>query len=667
MVRNNNTKALTSLALMETNLLSNDYLSTFLPFLASLTSKKDYSVIEIGTIVQDFKEEFGIGIPRAPMKSILSRAAAQGLIEIRQDGRYYPVKSEIIKISFASQVKESQLEIDNIINSFQIFVKENYDLEIERNDVVDIFINFLDEYSPNTISGEYYDDNIQITANRYLYLMGEFIQQSVKMNSSIFKIIAKLSMAYLIATALTFDEPVDGRLDELSGITLYLDTPIILRLLGLQTEELERSYKEMFETFKSLLNADFKIFQHTLDEVSGIIEDCSRWIENPSYNPCYANPALLNFVRRNYSKTEVDLYCSSLVEKLEAINVFVDEYDFYGFNDKSQQMNSKVFEQKLIEAYKKNNINYDEIKNAASIQYDVHSIENIVKLWGRKSSRSYSKLGNIFITSNSTLAYVCRKYSKDYWWDDKNHKSPCITDYYLGTMLWLSTPAEKIENVSKLKLLADCSAATTLSREVMEKFAYALEKLKQDKGIKNQDFLLLRRYAYEKKYLQNLTLNEENAFKDDTIDEILANIKLEIQKPLLNTIEEKDNLISNLVSENDKKNAVIDELENEKLAEKKKREGRQHEDEKKATDLAKCIINVVIPWFTAAAIFLVGILQFIPYFNRFGLAIKIVSLIISLTSATILALFKWKKFNMEKKLIKFLYRYYRIKRYNHDL
>ncbi len=662
-MQNNNSKALTSLALMETSLLSSDYLSTFLPFIATLTLEKSYESIDINQLVADFKAEYGIRIPRAPMQSILSKAVSLGLIEPFQDGRYIPVKQEMQKMSFRTEQNKCKLEIESILNNFIRFVKDNHNIDVSITESIDILMNFMDEYSPKTISGEYYGENVKLISNRDLYLMGDFIQFSIKSDISVFESIRKISMAYLITTALTFDEPVDKRVDGLYGVTLYLDTPIVLRLLGLHTEELERSYKEMFLAFNNSINPQLKMFQHTFDEVSGIIGDCSNWIDNPEYNPKYANPALLNFVKRNYSKIQVELYKNTLRSKLEELGIEVDEHDYYDAIGQSSQINSEKFEQKLIEVYKRNNPNYNENKNPTSLQYDVRSIENIVKLWKRKSSSTYSTLGYVFVTSNSTLAYVARKFTSDYWWDNKNHKSPCITDYYLGTMIWLSTPAEEIENVSKLKLLADCSAATSPTREVMDKFLYELEKLKESKGIKSEDYLLFRKNAYEKNYIQKLTLNEESAFKEDFLDQMLAQIKDDLNRPYIEELSKKEEQIKSLILKQQEQNEEINMLYNEK----QKADTFEKEEYKICEDRAERIVNVIInsslPWFGALVGLIITVSLWTPVFSGFEFWLKLLSSVISFSVSTVLALLKSNLFGTRDKLKHSLIRHYQIKQF----
>ena len=58
MSEKHNLKALTSLALLSSEIIPKDYLSVFLPFVATLAVKKQYEEINIATIAADFNEEY---------------------------------------------------------------------------------------------------------------------------------------------------------------------------------------------------------------------------------------------------------------------------------------------------------------------------------------------------------------------------------------------------------------------------------------------------------------------------------------------------------------------------------------------------------------------------------------------------------------------------------
>jgi len=662
----NNSKVLTSLALMETSLLSQDYLSTFIPFIATLTLKNKYDDLDINTVVVDFATEFGINIPRAPMSSILSRCVNNGLVTQSQDGKYYPKKDKMQELSFLNRRNEDSKSISHVIDCFINF-STNHDVLFSQNEAIGIFIGFLEKNSSKTIAGDTDDLGVDdIVTKRDLYLIGAFIRHIFDTDTQMFEIIQRLAMAYLVSEALTYDLPADTRTQEFHGLTVYLDTPIALRLLGLQSEEFENAYKEMFDNFNETIKPIYKVFQHTFDEISGIIKDCATWIDNSEYNPVYANPALLCFVEKKFNRTQVELYHTALEDKLNEYDIEVDRLQYYDLVNHSKQIDINVLQERLVESYKARNPQYD--VNNYSIGYDVQSIDNIIKLWGTKSSRRYSTLGYIFLTNNATLAYVCRKFTSDYWWDNKNHKSPCITDYYLGTMVWLSTPAEKMEAYSKLKLLADCSSATTLSWEVKEKFLSTLERLQETKGIRPDDFLLLRQYAFEKKYLSSITLNEENAFKDDTIENLLNDIKNDIQKPLILDINKKEEIIDELKIRDTQKTERIRQLESEKLFEQEQDACEQIRLKNKSELLVKKIGK-----FYSRIVFAIFALTFavftfiVPNLSNWTGLVSVVSGIMTLTSVLFYGIIEFNILGLRNRLKSWLLRHYKIHEYKKGL
>jgi len=598
---NHNLKALTSLALLSTPIFSDDYLSTFLPFVATLALKKRYKEIEIKTVVSDFHEEYGLYIPRAPMQSILSRAIKTGLIEQRDNGKYYPIDNKMLEISFIHAEKSEKNKIKFILQKFIDFARENFKIEYDEQRAGECLIDFLDEYSPKSILMEKEIEEIssQASDRKDLYLVGCFISHVSKNDLSLFEAVESLAFSYLIVIAMSFDEPVEKRVSVLSNLTIYLDTNVVFRLLGLETDELKDAYIELFEMYRKSISPVFKVFRHTMDEMIGILQDCAKWINHPGYNPQLAKPALLSFIKKGFDATQINLYINRFEESLNENGISVDDGGYYDIDYGKHQIDEKILKTTLIQMYREHNPSYDPDKKSGTLQYDIQSIANIVKLWGNKSSRTYSRLGYLFLTSNTTLAYVCRRYSSDYWHDGKKHKSPCITDYYLGTMIWLSTPTERIQKVNKLKLLADCSAAMTLSKDVMDKFMIELEKLKTNQSISSEDYLLLRNESYQTNYLQNMTLNDETRFTDEMPEIILRRIKENIKRPLQDKIEQKEKAIDELRKEKEIQGEELEKIRRERENAREEEERRNKKIEQDAEKWNNRIENFIIPVFVA--------------------------------------------------------------------
>lgn len=644
-------KVLTSLALMETDLLSRDYLSNFLPYIANLLEKKKYASIEIREVIKDFKEEYGIDLPHAPMKDVLSRAVEEGIIALEHNGKYVVQKSKILQYSFLSAQKTREQEINILLNNFISYVKKEYDLDIDRTMAGESFIDFLDEYSPREIAQEnnLTDDEIN-RSNKSVFLMAEFIQQCREHDLSSFSLLNNLSVAYLLTVALNFDAPVEGRLERFKGMTIYLDTPIILRLLGLQTEELAISYKEMFENFTETLAPEFRIFEHTYNELEDIIADCAKWIDNPLYDPRYANPALLQFIKKNFTRTEIELYAANLLDKLSVFNIEIDTREYYLLQENKYEIDVVKLKERLVSIYKKNNPDYDDVRGDRALTYDINSIEKIAKLWGNKSSRSYHNLGYVFLTTNGTLSYVSRRYIKEYWWNRQQEKSPCITDSYLGTMVWLSTPAEKMKKLSRLKLLADCSAATSLSKEVLDKLYRTVEEMKKSNEINNDDYLILRAQSYDSNYLKRITYNDENEFSDGTVEQLLEHIKQKNALPYKKEIEEKNNENIRLKEELEEKNRKNQQLMDDKRKEEKIKDKNEDVINAYAEKICVQITDVYLPVLVGLFVVITAAIVCMSDMQFLDKPINLLSSILTLATTLVNISLKQNLFSSKNKL-----------------
>jgi len=663
-----NSKLLKSLALLGTSVFPDDYISTFIPFIATIIQDKKYQHIEIAKLQEDFVETYGFNIPRGPMTTILSRCVNKNLIEKNSDGRFYPNNSVISEVSFLAQQEESKRVYNNILISFLSYVSKNFpDIKISKEEADTIFINFLDNYSPRTIGNEVGTDYVPSTSNKYMYLVGVFVQEAYAHNNEIFREITRLSMAHTIGTAITYDVDVDKNLEEYGSLVLHLDTPIVLRFLGLQTEEFEDVYKDMFDIFNNTIKPEYRIFSHTLDEITNILKDCANWIENPAYNPKFANSALLTFLKRKFTKFEVELYINNIETYLAELNISIDNMNIFDHFSDKYQIDEKILFNKLVETYKQSRTGFDIDKKKYTIDIDIQSIVAIVKLRGNKSAKSFSSSKYLFLTSNSTLAYVCRRFINDYKGRSRNQKPPCITDYFLSTMIWLSSSTKKLENFSHSKLLADCRAATSVSDEQIAQFMDSLERLKHNSKINDNDYLFMRKYAFEQNYIEKRTLNETNAFTDKMIEEILEEIKGEIIAPYQETIKSKDEHLKNLESKNKDLTQKLEKVQTDNDNKNNNNLNRQKKYKQSAEKAVEHIIHGIIP--VAIGAFALLILLFTVINNDSGLndLAKILSGTVTFISCCILGILKCNFMEVKSNLIQFFIKKYQIKEFKKQL
>lgn len=391
-------------------------------------------------------------------------------------------------------------------------------------------------------------------------MVAKFVRYCNESKPELFKIIQQLSAAYLIASTVVsqIKEEDSKKTCEYNSMIIYLDTPIVLKILGLNTDEMQISYAELLNELKNRNNI-FRVFQHTYDEINGILSDCEHWIGNPKYEAKYASQALRTFVARKYNKGDIQLFITSLRRRLEKYNIQVDDTDYYSEKFNYLQIDESFVRDAIIKSYSESNAYFNIYNKKYTIECDVKSISAIFKLRKKKVYKDYCAAKYIFITTNSTLAYISSKFTASQNPSYSNRVYPCTTDVVIGTAMWLSAPVKKIDGFSEKKLLADCSSIVLPSEKLISELSDSIERLKDNEVISSSDYYLLKTYQYSESSLSNKTLNNEELFNDKITEEILADIKLEIESPLLVRIKAKDEQLEKAKQENQQLLKIIDE------------------------------------------------------------------------------------------------------------
>jgi hypothetical protein len=541
---NEKDKLIGSLAILKSGLIEKDFISTYVPFVAAilLDIGKSEEGIKVENICTLFEKYYGFTIDRAPMVTVLNKCSHLGLVEKCRNGKYVPnIEKCAQKAISENEVARRYQENSDVIIAIKNYYKEKYNIEEKEEAIEDYFLKFLSENSAKTLIVDF-KDNKQLpetrTHRQNYFIISNFIYDSKNNNPKIFSKILNLATAYLMSSAIAYgDKDERTQIDAFKNLVIYLDTPLVIRLLGLNGKEYQDAIKSLLDQLKSL-GANFYIFSHDFDELKIILSDCLRWINEENYNQFRASLALRTFVERKFTKNDIQEYIDTLENKLQYYSIEIDDRDYYVGKYYSSQIDDKYIEDQIIAAYKESNPDFNYYYKKLTIETDVKSISAIFKLWNNRTARTYRQAKYVFLTNNVTLALSCRRYILKYNRNCKDGIYPCITDVFLGTNIWLSAPVKKIESFSQKKLMADCMSMIEPSESLLQCLQQSIEKAKNDETITKQQYYLLKYKAYQNDYLTNKTLNDETAFDDRITESILEDIENEIKAPLKKQIKE---------------------------------------------------------------------------------------------------------------------------------
>ena len=274
-------RTIISLAILKVNQdkYQKDYLDNFVPFVATLIKKKDYKEIDVNTICSDFQEEFGLTIPYHPMLTLLKRSKKRSIIKQEQK-TYYPNKNKISDYDFSDKSEEQLTGYDSFIGAFIDFAKDKYDIDITEDDADAAFITCLKQHDMEIL---FASENKTIlpevkSSSNLNFLAYKFICNIYESKSEYFELVKNMAIGHMLSAPLLYDNFEKFR-GKLSKTEIFLDTNFIFRLLGYDGSLRKAAYNDLINAFIEQKN-NLYIFQHTFEEVKGILKDCLVWIDS---------------------------------------------------------------------------------------------------------------------------------------------------------------------------------------------------------------------------------------------------------------------------------------------------------------------------------------------------------------------------------------------------
>lgn len=293
----------------------------------------------------------------------------------------------------------------------------------------------------------------------------------------------------------------------------YLDTPLLIPVLGLEGESRQSALLELIALL-SRLGGKVVVFSHTRRELHGVLYGAAAYLNSPDGRGSIVYEAR----ERGTTKSDLILLAESIDEILGEFGIEVEDTPHYV---DAFQIDETVFEEVL-----KEEVRY--FNNPKAIVYDINSVRSTYAIRGHKSATSLEKAQAVLVTSNTAFAKAAWEYGKRY--ESSQEVSVVISDFSLANMAWLKAPMEA-PSIPKTQLLAFCYAALKPSEMLLNKFMSEIDKLERKGCITEREHQLLRGSPEIYSKLMHYTLGEDDALNEEiimhTLDSAIAAIKKE--------------------------------------------------------------------------------------------------------------------------------------------
>lgn len=497
-----------------------DIIAAYARMVAALIRKKRYDLCTAEILSADFKQQYGFPVPYHPMQTIMDECIKLGFLTYNSSiHQCIPNYNCIDCEDFMDIVEEKNLEFGHIISEFNDYLIDTYGIHSSSDDLNDKILAFIERYGIKASN-----DKGILRKVKDDFLFADFLVSCIESGKEeVLNYLDEYTIGLSLSEVFTYCEKPETYTSR--GTCVYLDTSLLFRLLGIGSSDHSNSYTSFLRNMRQL-GMRLKVYDHTINEMIGIIEGAKYWIGNPNFDASLASEAAYFFVRNGWTIDEVDRFSCDLRTRLqEDYQIAIDSMPYPKAEDIKTPPEAKIKEM-IVAEYRGSSPNsiieerdYSIDQDAKSIFFTQHKNNTVIPY-------HINDIKNIFITSNRSLAKVgyqlCYSLAghKDYF------IPTVMTEVKWGTLLWFNSPSN-ISEINRPALASAAYAAFRPSAELTHKLNTTLAELERQGSISPEQCYLLKVNPIAQRLLAKKTINNPDRFIEETPLEILKELRQE--------------------------------------------------------------------------------------------------------------------------------------------
>lgn len=506
-------------ALFKMQCANGNVLEAYYPFMANIILENNMEEINEDLIKKVFEERYKINISVLFIRQVLGVGIENKSI-VKKYGKYIADNAELKKY------KIGKSDFNKSWNTLKSLFQKYY-YSITQGSISDeifdrLVFSLIDTHSIKfIIDSEWAGDD---KVDDYEYYWYSFIKELPQINQKVFDFLAYLSASSTYREALFVSQPQEVKYENLN---IYLDSPMIFALLGMDSVERCEAYQELLNEIKKK-GCNIQILDNNFEEVQGIIERASNWASSSAYDISKANKVAKYFHDSGKSRADMIEYSEGLEDLLNELGIVVKETSYDTLSNSFQEDEEKLFEM-VSKKYSEHNMSFSQEKEE-TIRCDVKSI---IMIYRERKGKTFTRINtctDLMLTINAALANVCKNYEQTRG-STTGHIPACVSADLFGSILWLNSPLESVE-YQKKKILADCYSALRPNKALLRKYVESVETAWKTGKIDEKKYLFMRSHAVVSDALMNVTKGDYAKFNDNTYIDVYEEIQAIARKEL---------------------------------------------------------------------------------------------------------------------------------------
>jgi DNA-binding PadR family transcriptional regulator len=493
-----------------------DIIDSFWPLVINVLPR-DKSSLPIEKVQKEIEEHYGLKVPQHSLGTIIKRAAKKGYVERAQksisltpDGLTYfdqkiePEREANRRVNelladakaFMERALKTVLSLDQIKGIIQAFILENLE-------TLEQF--FTDDGAPTHSRNTFSTDSERVLV--------DYFTDVEKTKPLIFQTLQDIVCGSVISAIVHTRELFQESGRKFDKTVVYLDSNYVFSLLNLRYDEENKPAQELFTLMKEEGTFDFKVFDFTLHEITGVLRNYEK--EERYYQPHIKvrNSLFASLKARGWTPAKVREFIVNVEERLwDELQVSIGPTEI-----NLGKYEADASRRALLAQYKPDQASREQ-------NHDLAAIDRIRAL-RRKDVRRIEKAQAIFLTSDMKLAlfnYIGEEHK------EKDTISEVIPDRLLTNILWLKNPAAS-DKFSLDSIIANYSRNLFVDQTVWKQFYKNLVELRIEGSLDDTQVSIL---LYDRHLQEMLSEYEPDEMEEIDPEKILKNIeKIREEKP----------------------------------------------------------------------------------------------------------------------------------------
>lgn len=521
---------ITSLAILKANYdRGKDYLDNLRPFISYVISKDNRKQFASMQIQQLIEKEFGLKIPLRPLELVFKRLVREG--KMRRAGGKFHRKNLPDSTANVERERSFFLRTQNAVTEdFRSYIEQRFLVKWSSEEAEEALYNYINDYSIECVTAYQKAQIVPIigkSTRNTRFLISHYLNHVSSGDPQKFDYFVTIVKARMLASAFLGEELSEHGV-KFKNTTVYLDTGLILRLLGVAENNHQIITLETMELLREA-NARLAVFDHTLEEVEYVLKRLEKELDIGSISEGETVASLREMGR---SASDVAMIRAQLRESLEEHAIKVEESPDY---IAKFQIDELLLEECFIKEELK--YNHDIVKRK-----DINSIRSIYVRRSGMCPRRIEEARALMMTTNIALARAAYTYGKQH--EESREVSTVITDFSLTNILWIKSPMRQ-PDLPKRLITASCFSVLRPSEKLWSKFILEIDKLKNNKKITTEQHQFLRFDLKAKAELVEMTRDDEDRIDDDFIAAMISRYESSLLKPVEDKLHAEANAHSN--------------------------------------------------------------------------------------------------------------------------